>query len=220
MSEASPMAQSNTLGQITPEARAGIWARLDALARSVRDEETRSGYLSAWRTRFEAAFPLWTKAGGQPGDVPTYQVAQLGGERPLAMPSTSGVLSEDGTYFYPDEDDVSAAKLRAIVTRVKALREERKEIVAQERDVFAMAKLIGFDVKALRRAIADEGADSEMRQSVEASLVVYRKVLGIEGPMDAAMLPPAIDVRAKLMNSAQAKRSAKIGALIDMRSLS
>ncbi|TXC73951.1 hypothetical protein FSZ31_04315 [Sphingorhabdus soli] len=52
------IAQSTTLGEArSPEAIAGIWSRLDGLARSIGDGETRAQYLAAWRTRFDAAFP-------------------------------------------------------------------------------------------------------------------------------------------------------------------
>lgn len=40
-----------------PEGRSTLWARLAALAGTVRDEETRSHYLSGWRARFDAEFP-------------------------------------------------------------------------------------------------------------------------------------------------------------------
>lgn len=55
-------AQSTTLrgtpiGPSTPEARAALWKRLAQLAGQMRDDETRAQYLSAWRARFDAAFP-------------------------------------------------------------------------------------------------------------------------------------------------------------------
>jgi DNA primase len=42
---------------ITPEARSGLWKRLAALAGVIRDAETKAQYLSAWRSRFDQAFP-------------------------------------------------------------------------------------------------------------------------------------------------------------------
>lgn len=41
----------------TPEAIAGLWQRLSDLAAVIVDQETRDQYVSAWRTRFDAAFP-------------------------------------------------------------------------------------------------------------------------------------------------------------------
>jgi len=42
---------------MTPEAISSLWARLEALAGSIRDGETRTQYLAAWRARYDAAFP-------------------------------------------------------------------------------------------------------------------------------------------------------------------
>ena len=42
---------------LTPEAKAGLWARLASLAALIRDDETREQYLADWRGRFDAAFP-------------------------------------------------------------------------------------------------------------------------------------------------------------------
>jgi hypothetical protein len=42
---------------MTPEARAGLWKRLAALAGSIQDGETKAQYLADWRARFDQAFP-------------------------------------------------------------------------------------------------------------------------------------------------------------------
>jgi DNA primase len=42
---------------ITPEARAGLWKRLAALAAGIHDAETKAQYLADWRNRFDAQFP-------------------------------------------------------------------------------------------------------------------------------------------------------------------
>jgi len=41
----------------TPESLAGLWKRLSEMAAVIIDTETREQYLSAWRGRFETAFP-------------------------------------------------------------------------------------------------------------------------------------------------------------------
>lgn len=46
-----------TAPSITPEARSGLWKRLAALAGVIQDGETKAQYLSAWRARFDQAFP-------------------------------------------------------------------------------------------------------------------------------------------------------------------
>mgnify|MGYP006347792955 CR=1 FL=1 len=42
---------------LTPEGKAGLWARLAALAGTIEDAETQAQYLADWRSRFDAAFP-------------------------------------------------------------------------------------------------------------------------------------------------------------------
>lgn len=42
---------------LTPEGKAGLWARLAALGETIADPETREQYLADWRSRFDAAFP-------------------------------------------------------------------------------------------------------------------------------------------------------------------
>lgn len=43
--------------EASPEGRAALWARLLALAKTVRDEETRAQYLAEWRSRFDKRYP-------------------------------------------------------------------------------------------------------------------------------------------------------------------
>jgi DNA primase len=42
---------------LTPEAKAGLWKRLAALANVIQDPETKAHYLANWRQRFDQAFP-------------------------------------------------------------------------------------------------------------------------------------------------------------------
>lgn len=45
----------------SPEAIAGKWAELEALANRIGDAGTRERYLSDWRGRFDAEFPPWLR---------------------------------------------------------------------------------------------------------------------------------------------------------------
>ncbi len=55
--EASGAPPHSNPDALTPEAKAGLWARLQALAGAVRDAETRAQYLADWRARFDMRFP-------------------------------------------------------------------------------------------------------------------------------------------------------------------
>lgn len=46
----------------SPEQIAGVWARLEAMAARIGDEETRAQALTAWRGRYDEAFPRWLAA--------------------------------------------------------------------------------------------------------------------------------------------------------------
>jgi DNA primase len=63
--------------ETSPEGRAALWARLQALATSVRDEETRAQYLSEWRARFDERYPPAPPGLTENDIVPDGRVADL-----------------------------------------------------------------------------------------------------------------------------------------------
>ena len=79
--------------------------------------------------------------------------------------------------------------LTQIVDRAETLIGERDEINATLRDLFAFAKDIGFNVKAIRACIAARAILPELRKIQEAEVKVYRDALGIEGPEFAVTMP-------------------------------
>jgi uncharacterized protein (UPF0335 family) len=68
-------------------------------------------------------------------------------------------------------------KLRQVVARVEKLEEEKKEISGQIKDVYAEAKSMGYDTKALRVVIREMKQDPQERAEMEAILDVYRDAL-------------------------------------------
>lgn len=68
-------------------------------------------------------------------------------------------------------------KLRLIVARVNKLEEEKKEVAGQIKDVYAEAKSMGYDTKALRKVIRELNQDKQEREEQEAILDVYRDAL-------------------------------------------
>lgn len=48
---------------LSPEQIAGLWATLEGMAGRIADEETRAQTLSAWRGRYDEAFPRWLSDG-------------------------------------------------------------------------------------------------------------------------------------------------------------
>ena len=69
--------------------------------------------------------------------------------------------------------------LKAFVERIERLEEEKKTIADDVRDVYAEAKAIGFDVKALRAIVRLRKVDADERKEHEAILETYMHALGM-----------------------------------------
>lgn len=185
----------------SPEARAAVWAELAELAGAIEDQDVRAQYLGVWRQRFDREVSA----------VPA-----------LAAEETFHAVrrADDGDYVFPESDSDSAARLIAIVRAALKRREERKAITEEIKDLMSMAKAIGFDTKEINVVIRDIESDlahgSAVREESEMVRVLYRRTLGIRGPMTEAMLPQVVDARARPAN-AQMKRRAAMNALIDAR---
>ena len=74
---------------------------------------------------------------------------------------------------------MSDGRLKSFVERIAKLHEERKAISDDIRDVFAEAKVNGFDVKALRTIVKMRKQDANERQEQEAILETYLSALGM-----------------------------------------
>lgn len=68
--------------------------------------------------------------------------------------------------------------LKALVERIEKLEEERKAVSDDIRDIYAEAKATGFDVKALRRAIALRKLDPSEVEECSALVEMYLNALG------------------------------------------
>lgn len=74
--------------------------------------------------------------------------------------------------------DAAREKLRMTVERVERLEEEKKEVADQIKDVYAEAKAMGYDTKALRQVIRLRKQDRQEREEQEAVLETYLIALG------------------------------------------
>lgn len=70
-------------------------------------------------------------------------------------------------------------QLKAFVERIERLDEEKKAIASDIKDVFAEAKVNGFDVKALRTVLRLRKQDDNERKEAEAILETYMHALGM-----------------------------------------
>jgi uncharacterized protein (UPF0335 family) len=69
-------------------------------------------------------------------------------------------------------------KLRQTVSKIEKLEEEKKEVGGQIKDVYAEAKAMGYDTKALRAVVRLRKLDRQEREEQEAILDTYLLALG------------------------------------------
>jgi uncharacterized protein (UPF0335 family) len=72
----------------------------------------------------------------------------------------------------------STAQLKSIVERIERLDEEIKGIRSDQKDIFAEAKGVGYDVKALRRVIAIRKMEAGKHEEFENIVDTYLNALG------------------------------------------
>lgn len=71
-------------------------------------------------------------------------------------------------------------RLRLLIERIERLEEEKKNIADDVRDVYAEAKMVGYDPKIMRRVIALRKMKPDDRAEAEALLDTYLCALGIQ----------------------------------------
>lgn len=74
---------------------------------------------------------------------------------------------------------IAAEQLRSFIERAERLHEERKGLADDLRDLFAEARGVGFDVKAIKQILKIRGQDHAERQEAEAILETYLSALGM-----------------------------------------
>ena len=65
------------------------------------------------------------------------------------------------------------AEPKALIERVERLEDDKKAISEDIRNVYAEAKITGFDVKAMRRVVAERRLDLEERRERRAIFDLY-----------------------------------------------
>jgi len=75
-------------------------------------------------------------------------------------------------------DENSKEQLRGFIERIERLEEEKISIAGDIREVFAEAKSVGFDTKALRGVLKFRRQEPNKREEEEAVLHTYLVALG------------------------------------------
>ena len=175
------------LSDWSPEDRAAVWDELAGLADRIGHDELRGEYLAAWRARYERLVSGKERAG-----------------RSDVLATT--IEADDGEYRWPESEDDSEKRLIAVVRQLLQLRAEERaalEPIREERKfVRALAKMAGLrlpQVDAVVKMIEmdmNEGSSAGRHES-ESVLVLYRRVLAVEGPLTEALMPVVMDGRSK-----------------------
>lgn len=78
-----------------------------------------------------------------------------------------------------DTGGIAAERLRSFIERVERLEEDRANLNADIREVYAEAKSAGFDVKTMRAIVRLRKMDPSERQEQQHLLDVYRQAVGV-----------------------------------------
>jgi uncharacterized protein (UPF0335 family) len=87
--------------------------------------------------------------------------------------ATAAAATEQAAHHFAKD------QLKAFVERVERLEEEKKAISDDIRDVYAEAKAVGYDVKALRTIVRMRKQDKDERQEQQTILETYMHALGM-----------------------------------------
>src|SRR5688572_22277177 len=91
-----------------------------------------------------------------------------------AMPASAAAEKNQETAHRFAKD-----QLKAVIERIERLEEEKKTTSDDIREVYAEAKVNGFDIKALRSIVRLRKLDTDERKEQEAVLETYMHALGM-----------------------------------------
>ena len=79
------------------------------------------------------------------------------------------------------ENSNSAAELKHLIEHVERLEEEKAKISEDIKNVYLEAKVTGFDVKAMRRVVAERKLELEERRERRAIFDLYADKVNLYG---------------------------------------
>lgn len=83
-------------------------------------------------------------------------------------PETAGPIDQSDAI-----GGAAREQIKAFVARIERLEEDKANVMADMKEVYAEAKSMGFDTKILRKVIALRKVDRRERQETEALLELY-----------------------------------------------
>ena len=88
-------------------------------------------------------------------------------------------------------------RLRLLIERIERLEEEKKGISDDIKDVYAEAKAVGYDTKAMRQIVRLRKMRPDDRREMELVLDTYKAALGMdyaETPLGRATVQRAVEM--------------------------
>lgn len=79
----------------------------------------------------------------------------------------------------PKNIDFAASRLKSFIERIESLEEDKSAIASDIKDVFAEAKSVGFDNKAMRACLKLRKMNAADRDEQEFLIEQYKKALDI-----------------------------------------
>lgn len=74
---------------------------------------------------------------------------------------------------------IDKGRLESFIQRIERLNEEKANITADIKEVYSEAGSSGFDVKIMRKIVAERKKSTEDRQEEQTLLDLYRNALGM-----------------------------------------
>lgn len=78
-----------------------------------------------------------------------------------------------------DVGGVAGKRLQMIIDRVERLEEEKAELSADIKEIYAEAKGTGFCVKTIRKLVSIRKIDAEKRREADELLELYKAAIGL-----------------------------------------
>ena len=89
-------------------------------------------------------------------------------------------MSDSPAKIGHNSGGITAGQLKSIIERVERIEEERKELGADVREIYAESKGNGFEPKIIRHIIRLRRMNSADRAEQEALLDCYKSAIGME----------------------------------------